>query len=310
MPKNTLVLIDGNAIMHRAYHALPLLSTDKGISTQVIYGFLSMLYKIVFEFSPTHLTIAFDTPKPTFRHQLFKEYQGQRPKIEDSFRKQIPLVKEAIDLSGIYRLEKEGYEADDIIGTVCKSLEKDDNFNIFVISGDKDILQLVNNHVYVASPISGLTTIKIYDEKKVLEKFGILPKQIVDYKALTGDPSDNYPGAKGIGPVTASKLIKQFGTLDNLYQNLNQIGSEKIKKILIQEKEKVYLSKKLATILTDLPIKIDIEKMRFFGFNKKLKDFLKRYQIYSLLKRIFGEEKEKKEKKQEEKYKIEQETLF
>jgi DNA polymerase-1 len=160
----------------------------------------------------------------------------------------------------------------------------------------------------VASPVSGLTTIKIYDEKKVLEKFGVLPKQIVDYKALIGDQSDNYKGAKGIGPVTASKLINQFGTIDNLYQNINQIQSEKIKKILIQEKEKVYLSKKLATILTELPIEIDINKMRFFGFNKKLKDFLERYQIHSLIKRIFGEEK--KEKKQEEKPKIEQNTLF
>jgi DNA polymerase-1 len=309
MSKNTLILIDGNAIMHRAYHALPPLSTTDGAPTQVIFGFLSMVYKVASDFSPTHLAVAFDTPKPTFRHQLFKEYQSQRPKIEDNFKKQIPLVKEAVDLSGIYRLEKEGYEADDIIGTICKNLEKHNDFNIFIISGDKDILQLINNHVYVTSPVSGLTTIKIYDEKKVLEKFGVLPKQIVDYKALIGDQSDNYKGAKGIGPVTASKLINQFGTIDNLYQNINQIESEKIKKILIQEKEKVYLFKKLATILTDLPIEIDINKMRFFGFNKKLKDFLEKYQINSLVKRIFGEE-EKKEKKQEEKPKIEQKTLF
>jgi len=308
MSKNTLILIDGNAIMHRAYHALPPLSTTDGAPTQVIFGFLSMVYKVVSDFSPTHLAVAFDTPKPTFRHQLFREYQSQRPKIEDNFKKQIPLVKEAVDLSGIYRLEKEGYEADDIIGTICKNLEKNNDFNIFIISGDKDILQLINNNVYVASPVSGLTTIKIYDEKKVLEKLGVLPKQIVDYKALIGDQSDNYKGAKGIGPVTASKLINQFGTIDNLYQNINQIQSEKIKKILLQEKEKVYLSKKLATILTDLPIEIDINKMRFFGFNKKLKDFLERCQIHSLVKRIFGEEK--KEKKQEEKPKIEQNTLF
>jgi DNA polymerase-1 len=308
MSKNTLILIDGNAIMHRAYHALPPLSTTDGTPTQVLFGFLSMVYKVVSDFSPTHLAVAFDTPKPTFRHQLFKEYQSQRPKIEDNFKKQIPLVKEAVDLSGIYRLEKEGYEADDIIGTICRNLEKHNDFNIFIISGDKDILQLINNNVYVASPVSGLTTIKIYDEKKVLEKFGVLPKQIVDYKALIGDQSDNYKGAKGIGPVTASKLINQFRTIDNLYQNINQIESEKIKKILIQEKEKVYLSKKLATILTDLPIEIDINKMRFFGFNKKLKDFLERYQIHSLVKRIF--EEEKKEKKQEEKPKIEQNTLF
>jgi len=307
MSKNTLILIDGNGIMHRAYHALPNLSTTDGTPTNIIYGFLSMIYKVVSDFSPTHLTVVFDTPKPTFRHKLFKEYQIQRPKIENVFKIQIPLVKEAIVLSGIYQIEKEGYEADDIIGTICKNLAKKDNFNIIIISSDKDILQLVNEKVWVASPVSGLTTIKIYDEQKVKENYNILPKQIIDYKALVGDQSDNYPGAKGIGPTTAIKLINQFKTVDNLYQNINKIESEKIKKILLQEKEKVYLSKKLATIITDIPIEIDIDKMRFNGFNNKLKDFLKKYQINSLLKRIF---KENQQKTKEEKSLIEQKTLF
>jgi len=306
MSKNTLVLIDGNAIMHRAYHALPLLSTSNGIPTNVLYGFLSMVYKVTSDFSPTHIAVAFDTPKPTFRHQLFKEYQSKRPKIEDSFKQQIPLVKEAVDLCGICRLEKEGYEADDIIGTICKTLEKNTDFHIFIISGDKDILQLVSDPVYVAAPISGLTTIKIYDKKAVKEKLHVFPEQIVDYKALVGDPSDNYPGAKGIGPVTAVKLIKQFGNIDNIYKNLDQISSKKVKEILQKEKENVYLSKKLATIVTNLEIQIDIDKMKFFGFDKRLKSFLQKYQINSLIKRFFGEEKKKEEKHQS----FEQKTLF
>jgi len=307
MYKYTLVLIDGNGIMHRAYHALPNLSTTEGTPTNVVYGFLSMLYKVVSDFLPTHLTVVFDTPKPTFRHQLFKEYQIQRPKIEDSFKIQIPLVKEAISLSEIYQLEKEGYEADDIIGTICKNLANKENFNIIIISGDRDILQLVNEKVRVASPVSGISEIKIYDEQEVKEKFNILPQQIVDYKALVGDQSDNYPGAKGIGPIIASKLINQFKTIDNIYKNINQIKSEKIKKILIKEKEKVYLSKKLATIMTNVPIDIDTYKMRFNGFNKKLKNFLEKYQINSLIRRIFKEEKIKTEEK---KSTTEQKTLF
>jgi len=307
MSKNKIVLIDGNVIMHRAYHALPPLSTTDGIPTNIIYGFLSMLYRVVIDFSPTYIAVVFDTPKPTFRHRLFKEYQIQRPKIEDSFKQQTPLVKEAIEVAGIYRLEKEGYEADDIIGTICKTVEKKGDFCIFIISGDRDILQLVNDRVYVATPISGLTTIKIYDKKEVKEKFKVLPQQIVDYKALVGDLSDNYSGAKGIGPVTASKLINQFGTIDNLYKNINQVESEKIKKILLEEKERVYLSKKLATIITNVEITIDLNKMRFNGFDKKLKNFLEKYQIHSLIKRFFGEEKNKQEEKNQP---FEQKTLF
>lgn len=306
---NNLILIDGNAIMHRAYHALPPLSSSDGTPTNVIYGFISMLYRVVHDFSPSHLTIVFDTPTPTFRHNLFKDYQIQRPKIDDNFIVQIPLLKEALDFAGIYHLEKDGYEADDVIGTICKIFSLNQDFNIIIVSGDKDIFQLINSQVYVATPIFGLTNIKIYDQKAVEEKIGVTPQNIVDYKALVGDPSDNYPGAKGIGPVTASKLIKQFGNIDNIYKNINRIPSKKVKEILEKEKENVYLSKKLATILTDAPIEIDIDKMKFSGFNKKLKNFLEKYQINSLVERIFGVEK-RKEIKKEKKSAIKQYALF
>jgi 5'-3' exonuclease (including N-terminal domain of PolI) len=305
---SNLILIDGNPIMHRAYHALPPLTAADGTPTNILYGFFSMLYKIINDFKPEYFAVVFDTPKPTFRNKIFKDYQIQRPKIEDNFIVQIPLLKEAIDSAGIYRLEKDGYEADDVIGTICYIFKQNPQFKIIIVSGDKDIFQLINDNVYVATPIGGLSDIKIYNAQDVEQKLAVPPSYITDFKALAGDPSDNYPGAKGIGPVTASKLIKQFGDIDNIYKNLDKISSKKVREILEKEKENVYLSKKLATILTDAPIEIDIDKMRFTSFNKKLKDFLERYQIHSLVKRIFGEEK--KEKKQEEKPKIEQNTLF
>ncbi|GAB4218967.1 MAG: hypothetical protein Fur009_2710 [Candidatus Microgenomates bacterium] len=287
--------------MHRAFHAYPLLSSSDNTPTNVVYGFLSMLYKTTTDFKPTHLTIVFDTPKPTFRNKLFKAYQIQRPKIDDKFIAQIPLVKEAIDEAEIYRLEKDGYEADDIIGTICEIFKNKNDFKIIIVTGDKDIFQLVNEKTFVASPIAGLSTVKIYDEIEVKQKLDILPSQIIDYKALVGDPSDNYPGAKGIGPVTAVKLIKKYGSVDEIYKNIDEIESEKIKKILLSEKENIYISKKLATIIKDVPIELDINKLKFNGFNKKLKDFLEKYEINSLVKRIFGDKKqEQKPKKQED----------
>lgn len=299
---NKLILIDSNGIMHRAFHAYPLLNSSDNTPTNVIYGFLAMLYKTINDFKPTHIAAVFDTPKPTFRNKIFKEYQIQRPKIDDNFAVQIPLVKQALDLAGIYRLEKDGYEADDIIGTICEIFKNKNDFQIMIISADKDIFQLVNEKVFVASPIIGLSNIKIYDEAEVKQKINVTPSEIVDYKALVGDPSDNYPGAKGIGPVNAIKLIKKFGSIDNIYKNLDKIESEKIKKILLAEKENVYLSKKLATIIKDAPVEIDIDKMKFRGFNIKLKDFLEKYEIYSLVKRIFTEKKQEKneEKKQDQ----------
>lgn len=287
---NTLLLIDGNAIMHRAYHALPPFKSTDGTPTNIIYGFISMLHKAINDFKPEYLASCFDTPKKTFRNKLFKDYQIQRPKIEDNFIVQIPLVKKALDEGGIYRLEKDGYEADDLIGTITK-IFTENKFRIIILTGDKDIFQLIKENVFVASPQFGLTNIKIFDRSEVEKKLNIQPKNIVDYKALSGDPSDNYPGAKGIGPKTAAKLISQYGNIENIYQNLDKIQSEKIRITLQKEKENVYLSKKLATILQDVEINLDIEKLKFNGFSNKLKDFLEKYQMISLVKRLFKEKK-------------------
>lgn len=284
----TLLLIDGNAIMHRAYHALPPFKSADGTSTNIVYGYLSMLYKVVGDFKPEYLISCFDTPKPTFRNKLFKEYQSQRPKIDDDFIIQIPLVKQALDAAGINRIEKDGYEADDLIGTITRIFETN-KFRMVILTGDKDIFQLITDNVFVAAPQLGLANIKIFDKSEVEKKLDVSPNQIIEYKALVGDPSDNYSGASGIGPKTASKLIHQFGTIDNIYKNLEKVESEKVKEILEKEKDNVYVSKKLATILTDVDINLDIEKLKFKNFKKDLIDFLTKYQMNTLIKRIFNE---------------------
>ncbi len=307
---NTLLLIDGNAIMHRAYHALPPFKTKSGIPTNAIYGFISILNKAILDFMPQYVIVCFDTPIPTFRKKMFKEYQSQRPKMEDELSQQFPIVKEALDAGQIIHLEKEGYEADDVIGTITKTYHTNGD-RVLILSGDKDILQLANEKVFVVTPQLGFGKQVIYSTEEVKKRFGIEPKQIPDFKALMGDQSDNYKGAKGIGPKTAAKLLQEYGSLERIFKNLRTIDG-KIQKILEDHKENVLMSQKLATILTDVDIKVNIKKSEFAGFGKNLKEFLKKYEMYSLMNRIFREKKEvpKKEVLKEKKMNENQIGLF
>jgi DNA polymerase I len=287
---NILLLIDGNAVMHRAYHALPPFKTKEGFPTHVIFGFFSILQKSLIDFQPTHLIVCFDVAAPTFRKKMFKEYKATRKKLENDFIVQIPVIKEGLDKAKIKYFEKPGFEADDIIGTICRLLYHEEN-RILVLSGDKDILQLANDKVKVITPQIGFSKMKIYGREDVMAAFQVTPEQMADYKALVGDQSDNYAGAKGIGPKTAALLINEFLSIENLYKNINKVKSDKIKKILEEDKETILMAKKLATIDEHVEIDFKVDETKFDQFPETFKDFLVKYEIYSLIKRFFKETK-------------------
>lgn len=282
----TLLLVDGHAIIHRAYHALPPLHNKDGIPTNAVYGFFSMLHKAIIDFKPDYLVVAFDTPKPTFRKELYTSYQATRPEMVDDLKPQIKLIKTLLDKAHIARMEKEGYEADDVIGTIAHH-SKDNDLRVLILTGDKDIMQLAQPNITIMSPQLGLSNIKLYTPEEVELKLGIKPNQIPDFKSLAGDPSDNYPGAQGIGVKTAAKLLQQFQTVENLYKHLDEVENPKIKSILEKHREDVELFKKIATIVTDVDIHNNLEQTAYTGFHQEMKEELQKLQLSSLLKRFF-----------------------
>lgn len=282
-----LVLIDGNAILHRAYHALPPLTSSDGSPVGAVYGFISMLIKIFNDFAPTHMAVAFDRAAPTFRKELFKEYQAKRPKMEDALVFQVDKVHNVVTAFGIPIYELDGFEADDIIGTIAKQVKD----QVIIITGDRDILQLVDDEkVYVFMPTKGLSEGKLYGEKEVVERMGVTPTQIPHFKALAGDQSDNYPGVPGIGPKTAAKLLEEHQTLEKII---------KAKKLSSDEEKSARMSLELATIRTDAPISFDLEKSRIPTLDTpSSRQVLEELHFPSLLKRLGGtKETEKKENK-------------
>jgi len=263
--KKRLVLIDGHAILHRAYHALPPLTTRSGELVNAVYGFTTMLLRVVDELKPHYLIVAFDTPKPTFRHAEFVGYQAQRPKMEDELAGQIEKVQRIVRAMGIPVFAIEGYEADDVIGTLAKRAAKK-KIEVVIATGDRDMFQLVQEGIKIYAPVKGMGETQIFDAKKIEDKMGVKPIQIADFKGLTGDPSDNYPGVPGIGPKTAAELLKRFKTLENIYKNLAMVGrffNPSVVAKLVQGKESAELSRKLAIIEVDVPLKLDLEKAQF-----------------------------------------------
>src|SRR3989344_3480398 len=267
-----LVLIDGNAIVHRAFHALPPLHAHKGMPTNAVYGFFAMVLKAVNDLRPEYLVVTFDRAAPTFRQQLFVGYQAQRPKMKDELSSQFTLLHEILEKAKFKIFEVDGYEADDMIGTIARQSRDE----VIILSGDRDLLQLVNGHVRMIAPVTGVTKMILFDEEKVLEKYGLEPHQLSDFKALVGDPSDNYPGVSGIGPKTASDLIKKFDSLENLYQRLSEVAPKIAEKLAI-DAEQSALAKKLATIDVDAPIKFVLDQAKTDDIDEKslLKNFKK-----------------------------------
>lgn len=290
---NRLVVIDGNAIMHRAYHALPPLTTPDGTVVNVVYGFLSVLLRLYTDLNPTHMTVAFDRPGPTFRNTLYTGYQANRPQMEDDFIGQIALVHEAVRAFGVPVYEADGFEADDVIGTIAKQASKKGSGidQVIIVTGDRDIFQLVRDEkVLVFMPTKGLSEGKLYGEKDVTERMGVAPTKIIDLKALMGDASDNYPGVSGIGPKTAMTLLSSFGSVDGIYDHIHKVESDAIRKKLETGKDSAFLSKDLATIRQDAPIAFLSDTARIQTLDTpSSRAILKTFHFPSLFKRLTGE---------------------
>jgi DNA polymerase-1 len=258
MNKSKLVIIDGNSLMHRAFYALPNLTNAKGLHTNVIYGFVNMLYKIQEEFKPDYIGIAYDRKAPTFRHEEYPEYKAGRLKMAEEMVEQIPVLKEVIAAMNIKQIEIDGYEADDIIGTVSAFCTQKE-VSAIIITGDRDAFQLINEHVHVFITKKGISEMIEFDREKLMEVYEITPEQVVDMKGLMGDASDNIPGVPGIGEKTALDLIKQFDTLEITLQNYSQVKKNKVRENLETYRDQALLSKRLATIIKDVPIDIKLE---------------------------------------------------
>ncbi len=283
--KEKLVLIDGNSIVNRAFYGLPDLTTTDGRHTNGILGFFHILLKLLEEEQPQYIAVAFDLKAPTFRHTLFSEYKGTRKGMPEELREQIPVLKEILDACGIFRLEKEGYEADDILGTLAKK-GKQDGFDICLVSGDRDLLQIADDVIKVRIPKTKRTGTEIEDyyAKDVIAKYGLEPKQIVDLKGLMGDASDNIPGVSGIGEKTAVKLLSKFETVENVIAHIEEVTPNKVRENLQREKEIALLSKQLATIKTDCELEFSYKKAKLGNiFTKEAYQILKQLEMKSLL---------------------------
>ncbi|MBC7333297.1 MAG: DNA polymerase I, partial [Actinobacteria bacterium] len=257
MGARKIVLIDANNLAYRAFYALPeTISTTSGTVTNAVYGFTSMLLKLIEEQKPHTIICAFDSKVPTFRHKLFEEYKIQRKKMPLELVNQISLIKEILDSFNIPCVEVDGYEADDVLASIaCLADKKFDE--ILIVTGDKDMLQLVSDKIKVMAVKKGITDTVIYDKEKVKEKFGVEPVRIRDLLALMGDNSDNIPGIPGIGPKIAQKLLDEYKTLDNIYQHLDEIKSESVRDLLSRYREQVDISKKLVELNTNLEVGVD-----------------------------------------------------
>lgn len=293
-----LILIDANAIIHKAFHALPPLTNREGDQINAIYGFSSILLKIINDLNPDYLAAAYDLPAPTFRHIEYDGYKAKRPKAPDELMAQIPKTQEILQGFNISVFCKEGYEADDIIGTIAKKFSN--KLEILILTGDLDTLQLINKNTRVYALRRGMTDTMIYGAKQVWERYELKPEQMIDYKGLRGDPSDNIPGIKGVGEKTALVLLKAFQNIEKMYKILDKIKPDEIKKYkfltpkllerIKQEKQMALFSKKLATIYDKVPIKVELNDLDWKkGYNIKNAELaLDKFHFKSLINRLYS----------------------
>lgn len=288
--RKSLYLLDGHSLAHRAFYALPLLSNSKGEYTNAVFGFCKMLFKLIDEEEPDLLAVAFDKKAPTFRHEEYDGYKANRKKMPDELSPQIGLIKEVLSALRIPIFEIEGYEADDVIGTLAKKGEKD-GLDVIIVTGDRDSFQLITDRIKVLYTKKGISEIVRYDRDKVKERYGLKPSQLIDMKGLMGDSSDNIPGVPGIGEKTAISLLKEFGTLDNILDNIEKVSGKKRKENLNDYADQARLSKKLGEIIVDVPIDIDLDDCKVESPDReKINDLFKELEFTSLLDRFQNKE--------------------
>ncbi len=288
-----LLLIDGHSILNRAFYGLPDLTNSKGQHTNAVLGFINMVLKVIDEESPTHIVVAFDLHAPTFRHQMFSEYKGTRKGMPEELKSQVPLMKEMLKLMNVTIVEMEGFEADDIIGTLSVIGEKN-GMDVTILSGDRDLLQLATDVVRIKLPKTkgGKTTVEEYYSKEVKNLYGVSPKEFIDMKGLMGDASDNIPGVPGIGEKTAGKIIAQYHSIEEAYAHIDEIKPEKAKNNLREYYDQAIMSKVLATIKLDVPVEIDINDLSYTNlFTDNAYEYIKNLELKSLLKYFEGDVK-------------------
>src|SRR4030042_2763894 len=298
--EKTLVLIDSHALIHRAFHALPELSTKKGERVNAVYGFVSVFLKVLKELKPDYLVAAFDLPGPTFRHKEFEAYKATRVKAPDELYQQIGRVKEILQAFDIPIFEKAGFEADDIIASlVRKSETQKEKIKNIIVTGDLDTLQLISERTNVFTLKKGIGDTAVYDKEAVRERFGLAPEQMPDFKGLKGDPSDNIPGVPGIGDKTATTLLKEYQDIENLYSKIEEKLKNKKSKLkikgknlklyekLLKNKDQAIFSKYLATVKKDIPLKFDLAKAKFKQYDiAKVSELFKELEFFSLIARL------------------------
>lgn len=280
------MIIDGNSLLHRAFHALPPLMNRDGTYTNGVYGFLTMFYKVTGEYKPDYISVVFDRKAPTFRHVEFEEYKAGRVKTPSELGMQFPILKEIIDNMNIHRVEMDGFEADDLAGTLSKIGEEND-FEVFIVTGDKDYLQLASHMTKVLLTRKGISNIEVFDKKAVIERYELTPKQFIDLKGLMGDKSDNIPGVPGVGEKTGIKLLKEFESIEGIYNNIEKIDGKKLKEKLIEYRNQAIMSRRLSEIITSVPIKVNLEELALKEPNsKELIHIYKKLEFNSLLGKL------------------------
>ena len=285
------VLIDGHSIIHRAFYGIPDLTNSEGLHTNAVYGFLNILFKVLEEEQPDYLTVAFDLAAPTFRHLQYEAYKGTRKPMPQELREQVPLLQEVLDAMGILMVSKEGYEADDMLGTTAR-IARERGMEVTIVSGDRDLLQLAEDHVKIRilKTKGGKTITEDYYAADVMEKYQVTPLQFIDVKGLMGDASDNIPGLPGVGEKTATRLIKEYGSIENAHDHLEEIKPNKAREALREYYDQALMSRELAAIKTDCPLEYDWEKAKIGDlFNEKARQLFLRLEFKNLLARFFAQ---------------------